>query len=163
MKQTLLVFGILALMAAPALATTLLWMDVPDLTRSSTAVVIGRVIGQTLHADKPGATLTRLQVEITETLKGDLEGTVIINNPGFEGSPAFADGDEAVLFIYTRDGTNVLTGFQQGSFKILTDTAGTKVLDRKIPSRERSLTQQRSLTRTNSLDSLVSEIKAVVE
>ncbi len=161
MKRTLLVFGILAIAAAPALATTLLWMDVPDLTRSSTAVVIGRIIGQTLHADRPGATLTRLQVEITETLKGDLKGTVIINNPGFEGSPAFADGDEAVLFIYSRDGTNVLTGFQQGSFKILNDPSGSKVLDRKIPSRKESLT--RSLTRTNSLDSLVSEIRAAAE
>ena len=157
MKQTLLFLGILLLASAPALATTLLWMDVPELTRNSTSVVIGRITGQSLHADQPGLTLTRLQVDIRETLKGNLRGTAIINNPGFPGAPVFADGEEAVLFIHTRDGTHVLTGFQQGSFKIRTDPSGHKVIDRKIPSRKRSA------VRTNSLDSLVSEIRAAAE
>jgi hypothetical protein len=159
MKKSLLIAGALLwlLAAAPGHATTLLWMDVPDLTRHSTSVVHGTVVAQHTLAEQPGVPLNQVTVEIEDTLKGELQGTVVVVNPGFAGAPAFQDGDELVLFISTRDGTHVITGFQQGSFRIVTDPAGRKVLDRAIPSRDKSLAGVRSV------EALLNEIRSAVE
>lgn len=157
MKRTALALGVLLLAAAPVFGTTLLRMDVQDLTRYSNAVVIGTVVGQTTLSDQPGPHLGKIQVEVEEALKGDLEGTVTVLNPGFAGAPVFQVGDEVVLFVYSRDGKHVLTGFQQGSFKIVTDASGNKVLDRGIPSRANSVAGVRSL------DALIAEILAAAQ
>jgi hypothetical protein len=127
-------------------------MDVQELTTESTSVVMGRPVSQKLLTAGPGVSLNQVSFEISRTLKGDLEGTIVLNNPGFPGAPAFNEGEELILFIYTRNDTHVLTGFQQGSFKIITDPSGNRVLDRAIPSRQRSLAGHRSV------DRLVSEI-----
>lgn len=159
MKRSLLIAGALLWLfaAAPGHATTLLWMDVPELTRHSSSVVLGTVVAQHTLAEQPGVSLNRVTVEIAETLKGGLQGTVVVENPGFTGAPAFQDGDELILFISTRDGTHVITGFQQGSFRIVTDPAGRKVLDREVPSRERSAAGVRSV------EALLNEIRAAVQ
>ncbi len=94
----------------PVAATTLLWMDVTDLTWHSTDVVIGRVVSQETLAGRPGVPLNRLRVEITRTLKGNLRGEVVVENPGFAGAPVFLDGDEVVLFLCSRAGRHDLVG-----------------------------------------------------
>jgi len=152
MRRAGLLVGLWLSLASPCLATTLLWMGVQDLTKNSTSVVMGRVISQTHLADGPGVALDRITFEISRTLKGDLQGTVVVNNPSFPGAPVFVEGDELILFLYTRDDTHVITGFQQGSFKIVSDASGNRVLDRGIPSRQRAIAGQRSV------DRLVSEI-----
>lgn len=157
MKRALIVLGLLFWMAGPAFATTLLWMDVAELTQSSTSVVMGTVSAEETVADAPGVGLNRFSFQIDRTLKGDLSGTVVVLNPLFAGAPAIAEGDEMVLFLYTRDGKTVLTGFQQGSFKIVTDALGRKVLERGVPSRDKAIAGLRSV------DSLVSEILAAAE
>ncbi len=157
MKKAALILGVLLLIAAPVYATTLLWMDVQDLTRNSTSVVTGKVAAQFTLADKPGVTLNQVILEIGEALKGDLAGSVLVNNPGFQGAPVFAEGDELVLFISTRNGTNVITGFQQGSFKIVEDGTGRKVLNRGVPSRDKAIAG------TRSVDSLLHAIRNASE
>jgi hypothetical protein len=152
MRKAGLLVGLWLLTASPCLGTTLLWMDVQELTRKSTSVVMGRAVSQSLLASGPGVPLNRLSFQISRTLKGDLQGTILVNNPGFPGAPAFHEGEELILFIYTRNDTHVLTGFQQGSFKMVTDPSGNRVVDRAIPSRQRSLAGNRSV------DALVSEI-----
>lgn len=152
MRRAGLLVGLWLLTVSPCLGTTLLWMDVQELTRKSTSVLMGRAVSQRFLAAGPGVPLNQLSFEISRTLKGDLQGTIVVNNPGFPGAPAFNEGDELILFIYTRNDTHVLTGFQQGSFRIVTDPSGRRVLDRAMPSREKSLAGHRSV------DSLVSEI-----
>jgi hypothetical protein len=152
MHRAGLVVGLWLLTASPCLGTTLLWMDVQELTTKSTSVVMGRAISQQLLTAGPGVPLNQISFEISRTLKGDLQGTIVVNNPGFPGAPAFNEGEELILFIYTRNDTHVLTGFQQGSFKIVTDSSGKRVLDRGMPSRKKSVAGDRSV------DSLVSEI-----
>lgn len=152
MRRAGLVVGLWLLTTSPCLGTTLLWMDVQELTTKSTSVVMGRAISQRLLTAGPGVPLNRISFEISRTLKGDLQGTIVVNNPGFPGAPAFNEGEELILFIYTRNDTHVLTGFQQGSFKIVTDSSGNRVLDRGMPSRQKSLAGHRSV------DRLVSEI-----
>ena len=152
MRRAGLVVGLWLLTAAPCLGTTLLWMDVQELTTKSTSVVMGRAISQRLFTAGPGVPLNQISFEISRTLKGDLQGTIVVNNPGFPGAPAVREGDELILFIYTRHDIHVMTGFQQGSFRIVTDPSGSRVLDRAIPSRRRSIAGHRSV------DRLVSEI-----
>ncbi len=152
------VVGLWLMLTTPTLATTLLWMDVQELTTHSTSVVMGRTVSLETLAAGPGVPLNRITFEISRALKGDLEGTIVVNNPGFPGAPAFNEGDEAVLFLYTRkdtkthEDTHVMTGLQQGSFKIVTDSSGRRVLDRAIPSHQKGIADHRSL------DRLVTEI-----
>jgi hypothetical protein len=156
MKKLLWILGALLLVSAPGYATTLLWMDVHELTRNSTAVVQGTVVAQRTLSEKPGTPLNQVTVEVGETLKGDLEGAVLVNNPGFAGAPSFLEGDELILFVSTRNGTHVITGFQQGTFKIVSNPAGEKVLDRGIPFRDKAMAGVRSL------DVLLNEIRNAV-
>jgi hypothetical protein len=145
------------LLAAPAFATTLLWMDVQELTRHSNSVVMGTVQSQQDLTTHPGVPLNRMTFEISRTLKGDLEGTIVVDNPGFDGAPAFNEGEELILFIHTRSNTHVITGFQQGSFKIFRDASGNRVLSRGIPS------HRTSIAGTRSVDVFVSEILDAAE
>jgi hypothetical protein len=85
-------------------------------------------------------------------------GEIVVNNPGFPGAPVFSQGDEVILFISTKNGTHVLTGFQQGSFKVVTDERGRKVLDHPIPSKNKAV-----MTGPATVEALVSEIKAAME
>lgn len=144
--------GLWLSMASPCLATTLAWMDVQALTESSTSVIMGHVVSQRHLTDGPGVSLNQITFAVSRTLKGTLQGSIVVNNPGFPGAPAFAEGDELILFVYTRDGTHVITGFQQGSFRIVSDASGRRVLDRAVPSRRRASAGYRSVER------LVSEI-----
>jgi len=153
MRKAPWILGVLLLLAAPGYATTLLWMDVADLTRYSTAVLQGTVAAQNTLSDLPGVPLHQVTVQVGEALKGEIEGSVLVNNPGFAGAPVFQVGDEVILFVTSRNGSNVITGFQQGSFKILTKPSGEKVLDRPIPSRDKALSGVRSV------DVLVGEIR----
>lgn len=153
MRKAPWILGVLLLLAAPGHATTLLWMDVGDLTRNSTAVLQGTVVAQETLSDLPGVPLNRVTVDVGEAFKGGIEGSVLVNNPGFAGAPVFHVGDELILFVSSRNGSNVITGFQQGSFKIVTRPSGEKVLDRPIPSRDKALSGVRSV------DALVDEIR----
>lgn len=152
MRKALLAAAALAVVAGPAAATTLVPLDVQGLTHHSTSVVLGRIVATTVLDSEPGLPLTQLTVDIDQTLKGTLSGQVIVNNPGFPGAPELGETDEAVLFIFTRDGTHVLTGLQQGSFKIVSDGRGGKQLARGIPSSDKSTAGSRSV------DALISEI-----
>ncbi|MFN7951336.1 MAG: hypothetical protein U0610_06400 [bacterium] len=131
--------------ATPAFATTMVALDVGQLARHSNAVVIGKVGDVHVQADKPGVPLTRAIVHVSESLRGDLSGDVEVLSPGFPGSPSFASGDELVLFITSRDGLNVLTGYQQGHFRVLHDKDGNRVLDRALPTHDRAAAGSRSL------------------
>ncbi len=158
MKRIALTCALLLCVGTPAVATTLLWMDVADLTRNSTSIIRGTVTQLNVLSAQPGVPLTQVHVKIDTTLKGPLSGEAVISNPGFPGAPVFREGDEVVLFIHSRDGVHVLTGFQQGSFKVVTDEFGRKVLDRPIPSRNKAV--QNGLA---TVEALVAEIKAAME
>ena len=85
MRKAGLGAGLWLLLASPCLATTLSWMDVQALTQHSSSVVMGRVVSQRVLKAEPGVPLTRVTFEISRSLKGDLQGTIVVNNPGFPG------------------------------------------------------------------------------
>jgi len=127
----------------------MLTLDVDQLTHNSSEIVLADVTSVEVLADQPGVPLTKLTVDVAESLKGSLSGSVEILSPGFPGAPAFASGEQLVLFLHSADGVHVLTGFQQGRFGVRADGS----LDRAIPGAQRTAGE-------NTLDELVRAIQA---
>src|SRR5262249_49584942 len=125
-------------------ATTLVRMDLDDLTAQSSAVVYARIAASRTEWDGAHtAIFTIYTVEPIEYLKGQLGGTFELREPGGERDglamriasvPVFHAGDEAVLFVWTdKRGSHQVIGFEQGAVHVRTDASGAKVAERAIP------------------------------
>lgn len=127
-----------------AWGTTLLRMDLDDLTQESHAVVHAKIAAQRTEWNA-GRTLilTVYTVQPIEYLKGSLGPGFEFSEPGGEldglsltvpGAPRFTVGEEAVLFVWTSpQGQNQVTGFEQGALEVETDPqTGLKTVDRAI-------------------------------
>jgi hypothetical protein len=115
--------------ALPALATTVLHQDLPQLTVAADAVVVGRVIGaQSRWTEDRRRIVTDVTVEVDEALKGAPGKTVIIRQPGgrvgdvgqrVDGIASFAPGEQVLVFLEARpDGAYLVQGMSQGKFRI---------------------------------------------
>ncbi len=135
MRKVFLAAAAMVALAVPSHALTMLRLDVDQLARYSSAVVVAEVQSIEVIADEPGVPLTKVTVDVAESLKGDLTGETVLLSPGLPGAPDFAAGETLVLFIHSADGVHVLTGFQQGHFRVLADG---ETLDRAVPGLGRS-------------------------
>ncbi len=118
------------LFAFPAFATTVVALDLPALSRSSDAIVQGRVAKVEAKMSKDGGRITtHVTVDVTDTLKGEPTNTTIeIVQPGgvvgdigqkVAGTTRFQVGDEVVTFLERRGGKRfMLTGMAQGCFRV---------------------------------------------
>jgi hypothetical protein len=124
---------------ATAGATTLLKMSMNDLILQSAAIVRARVTGsRTAMTGKD--IYTYYQMEVSETLKKGAILPVEFAVPGGVygnlrqigiGSPAFTEGQEYVLFLWTsRSGMTQVIGLSQGMFRLTRDASGVTVLNR---------------------------------
>ncbi|MBL8933350.1 MAG: hypothetical protein JNM69_02280, partial [Archangium sp.] len=127
--MTRLLLLLSALVAFGALATTLVAMDVPALTRSSDLVVRGTVVRiesrWTLDHQR---IVTDNEILVSETLKGNQVGkTVVAMQPGgvvgdvgqlVHGAATFALGDEVVVFLERRGDRAFVVGLAQGRFVV---------------------------------------------
>jgi hypothetical protein len=118
-----------------AAATTVKPMTVEELTSAATTIVEGQVT-DTWSAWNPQHTLiyTFTRVRISKALKGRPDETVIVKQLGgsaggytqkVAGVHPMRSGDTAVLFLRpseARDGTMVVVGLMQGSFRIERET-----------------------------------------
>lgn len=139
-----LVTAALAILAtAPqALATQVRHLDMRELSRSSSDIVIGRVERVASRWNASGTKIfTDVTVRVSESLKGaggvvtfsQLGGTVGDLRQTVEGCPAFAPGEEAVLFLWRDDrGQAQLTGLGQGKFEIRRDGSGRAIVQRHV-------------------------------
>jgi hypothetical protein len=121
---------LLLLLALPALATTMLRMDVPDLTRASAMVVRGKVVRQQSRWSRDGMRIvTDVDVAVQEAVKGRSGASVVrLVQPGGEvgdigqrvsGVASFRPGEEVVLFLERRqEGVYQLTGMAQGKYRV---------------------------------------------
>ncbi|HUM12447.1 MAG TPA: hypothetical protein VLT82_15985 [Myxococcaceae bacterium] len=121
--------------AAPALASTALQMDVSSLTAQATDVVRGRVVSSTpaWTADHRRI-VTRVEVEVLETWKGNATGRLTVLQPGGEldgigqrvtGVAALGTGEELVLFLERSGPHHRIVGLAQGVYRI-TSAAGVR-------------------------------------
>jgi hypothetical protein len=125
-------------LAAPAGATTLLELSVPEMTQRSELVFVGRVVGQTSRLDRSAEgvrVLTDTTFAVDRVLKGekvrDFTLTQIGGTAGegverrtqvVHAQAAFAVGESVVLFLErTATGRLVPTGMEQGKYALSAD------------------------------------------
>lgn len=142
MKKTAILLLVLLACRPWAGATTLLRLDLDDLTAESSAVVYGKIVASRVEWNQSRTLIfTAYTVEPTEYLKGRLGPTFELYEPGgvldglqmsVAGVPAFSVGQEAILFVWTDPhGQHQVTGFEQGAFPVRADPqTGLKVVDR---------------------------------
>ena len=136
-SRALLVGGAAAMfIARPASATTLLKMELDDLTRTSDAVVRGKVTKLESHwtGDRMRI-VTEVQIEVSEAMKGTVGKTVTVQQPGgvvgdigqrVEGLASFSEGEEVVLFLESLPGSTFLVaGMAQGKYRLERSSDGT--------------------------------------
>lgn len=117
------------LVAFSALATTLVAMDVPALTRASDLVVRGTVVRvESRWTNDHQRIVTDNEILVSETLKGNQVGkTVVAMQPGgvvgevgqlVHGVAKFTLGDEVVVFLEKRGDRAFVVGLAQGRFVV---------------------------------------------
>jgi hypothetical protein len=122
------------LVIAPIAATTLVPMSFDELTAEASVVVHGHVIdAHGVWNPERRAIETLVTIQPLETFKGSIAGDVTLTVPGGDvgryryvvvGAPAFAIGDEVVLFLRTATASRpFIVGFNQGVFRVTRDQA----------------------------------------
>src|SRR5438128_6869580 len=121
--KTLLMAALL--LTFPALATTVIALDVPQMSRFADAIVQGKVQKVEAKMSKDGARIsTHVYIDVSESLKGQGAQTVEVVQPGGEvgdvgqkvaGTAHLSTGDEVVLFLEKRGGQSFMpVGMAQG-------------------------------------------------
>ena len=141
MKKTASLLFVLWVWGLSAGATTLLRLDLDDLTAESSAVVYGKIVASRVEWNQSRTLIfTVYTVEPMEYLKGRLGPVFELYEPGgtldglqmsVAGVPAFSVGQEAILFVWSDPrGQHQVTGFEQGAFPVRADPqTGLKIVD----------------------------------
>ena len=144
MKKITTILFLLFAMGQCVLATTLLRMDLDDLTAESHAVVFGKIVASRTEWDNAHNLIyTIYTVQPLEYLKGNLGPSFELRELGgtrdgvgmlVSSVPVFTVGQEEVLFVWTDEqGGHQVDGFEQGALEVSTDPAtGQKTADRTI-------------------------------
>lgn len=130
------VVSILGIWRLDAFQTKMPRLNIDELTNASSHVVLGRVQSiQSSYTSDRTRVITEIRVQIDEVVKGSIgEGSIRLLMPGgtidgrttiVVGAPAFAVGEEAVLFLGRLKKKNTvdvdrfsLTGLSQGKFSV---------------------------------------------
>jgi hypothetical protein len=124
-------------LASAAFATTLLAVDVPTLSRSADAIVIGTVLSSKARLSEGGRIMTDTELQVSEALKGKAFGTIVVMQPGgivgdlgqrVEGTAPFRAGEEVLVFLDARGDRFIVTGMVQGKYKIQRSTDGKEIV-----------------------------------
>ncbi|HYO70939.1 MAG TPA: hypothetical protein VEU33_33150 [Archangium sp.] len=125
--RALLPFVLLLSLAASA--TTMLRADLPELAHTSDAIVHGTVRRVESRWSGDGRRIiTDVEIQVTEALKGQAGGTVLVTQPGgrvgdigqrVSGLAAFTPGEEVVVFL-ERHGRQAfrVSGMVQGKYQV---------------------------------------------
>ncbi len=132
----LLALGVAWLGAPPSHAFSSPPMNLADLVRHSSAIVVGTVSGVTQSAEPGKLPYTQIQVKVSETITGRRapDGTLTFRQFGLQtplpaangrkfvglvaGMPTYQTGDQVVLFLgrISSIGLRTTAGLQQGKF-----------------------------------------------
>lgn len=129
----------LAMLTAAVHATITIPTDLPDVVSASTLIIRGRVVDtRTFTEIANGPVMTAVTVAVTETLKGSADRSISFRVHGGDlgryrqlviGSPTFAVGDDAYLFLKRApDGILWTVGMGAGVYKI-SATTGSRVVN----------------------------------
>lgn len=127
------------LFCLPVSATTMLRVDLPELAQSADAIVHGTVRRVESRWSGDGRRIvTDVEIQVTESLKGQAGGTVLVTQPGgrvgdigqtVSGLASFATGEEVVVFL-ERHGPQAfrVSGMAQGKYKVQRAEGGTSAM-----------------------------------
>lgn len=145
-RQVVRTWMLAALLGAlPAGATTQLAVDLSGLARGADAVIHGvvRRVESRWSGDKMRI-VTDVEIQVTESLKGQPGGTVLVVQPGgrvgdvgqvVHGLAAFAPGEEVVVFLEKRGPRAFrVASMAQGKYQVKRDGDGKTALAVPEPS-----------------------------
>lgn len=123
-----------AVIVTEASATTMLRVELDELTRSSELVVRGKVERTESHWSQDGMRIfTEVEIAVEEAFKGKKPGRLLVHQPGgvvddigqkVSGLATFERGEEVVLFLTRRGNGYQVTGLGQGKFRVERSTDG---------------------------------------
>jgi hypothetical protein len=132
----ILVIGGAWLCATPGRASSTAPRTLPDLVRDSPQIVVGTVSRVTAHLDPGKVPFTEIQLQVSETIRGESAETLTFRQFGLQspqpvangrryvgivaGVPQYAVGEHVVLFLgpTSRLGLRTTIGFGQGRFAL---------------------------------------------
>ena len=127
-----------AVLAAPAFATTVLKLDMEQLVRRADLIVQGRVESVYSQWDEQRRLVfTYVSIRVDDPLKGERRQSVLIRQVGgtigtiqmsVAGAPQFKTGEMTLVFLKRQDdSTFQVVGMNQGLYKIVDDYAVSNV------------------------------------
>ncbi|HSG41243.1 MAG TPA: hypothetical protein VLE27_16505, partial [Thermoanaerobaculia bacterium] len=127
----------LAVVAAPAAASTFIALDQQELLAQSDAVVEGRVLKVSSFWSASGRMIvTEVMVQVEEKILGNAPGVVVLRTAGgtvggytveAHGFPKFEVGERAVLFLQNSANVAEVTGYRQGQYRIVREKSGVEM------------------------------------
>jgi hypothetical protein len=128
---------VVLLLCLPASATTMLRADLPQLAQSADAIVHGTVRRMESRWSGDGRRIvTDVEIEVSETLKGQTGKTVLVTQPGgrvgdigqvVSGLASFTPGEEVVLFLERHGAQSFrVAGMAQGKYRVERSADGTR-------------------------------------
>jgi hypothetical protein len=172
MMRSLLITLSLASALAPVRGTTLERLPLDEMTRKSTAIVRGRVVG-TSGALRGADIYTIYRIEILESWKSSQKPDAVqVAVPGgvagglrqmVAGAPSLHVGEEYVMFLWTsRSGLTQLIGLSQGLFNVQHSGAGDASATRAAAS-ELMLDASGHAVKDEAVSMKLSDLKAQVK
>lgn len=133
----------LLLAAAPARATIMLEMDLPQIVGQSDAIFVGKAIRTRSQWGTDGKRImTDTTFKVQQGILGVASGaTVVVRRPGgvvgeigmkIAGTPEFKKGDEVLVFTSTVKGHRFVVGMQQGVYRVFLDGAGRRMVRARL-------------------------------
>jgi hypothetical protein len=130
---------IVLLLCLPASATTLLRVELPELVQAADTIVHGTVRRVESRWSGDGRRiLTDVEIQVTESLKGEPGGTVLVTQPGgrmgdigqrVSGLASFTPGEEVVLLLEKRGPRAFrVAGMAQGKYQVQRSADGSRAL-----------------------------------
>ncbi|WNG25313.1 hypothetical protein F0U62_15725 [Cystobacter fuscus] len=117
------------LLCLPASATTMLRVDLPELSHSADVIVHGTVRRmESRWSGDRRLIVTDVEIQVTEALKGQAGGTVLVTQRGgrvgdigqkVSGLASFSPNEEVVVFLERRGSAFHVSGMAQGKYKVL--------------------------------------------
>ncbi len=163
------------LLCLPASATTMLRVDLPELSRTADAVIHGTVRRVESRWSGDGRRiLTDVEIQVTESLKGEPGSTVLVTQPGgrvgdigqrVSGLASFTPGEEVVVFLEKRGPQAFrVSGMAQGKYQVQRSADGSQALAVPASTEEVLLLDPSSRQATSSSRKTVSleELKAAI-
>ncbi len=129
---------IVAILAAPAFATTVMKMDLEQLVKRADLIVQGQVQSIASQWDEQRhLVFTYISIRVDDPLKGERRQSVLIRQVGgiagtiqmsVAGLPRFKSGETAIVFLKRQDdSTFQVVGMNQGLYEVVEDFAVSNV------------------------------------